>query len=197
MKRDFKILMLIALAAFQMKVISSKPCGLENLVSDTLVLDQSDFVKSEIDFEEADAGKKLTFMGWMKLTDEEKREHPLFRIRVIPNDGEEDVAPALENLIRADYNNSGDDTKLNIRYFRDAENEETETNTVTLPLNEWFHWAVSFDYEKGKINFSLKGKDTSVNEELDVNFQDFFLRQKMEVDVGCFPTDFEDDDGKA
>lgn len=95
-----------------------------------------------------------------------------------------------------DYNNTADEGSVGVIVANGETEFVQDTIAATLPIGEYFHWAVSLDYEKGFATFAFSGKDLNSTKTLTVNFPEFKLREKLEIDVGCIPTDFENDEGK-
>jgi hypothetical protein len=80
---------------------------------------------------------------------------------------------------------------LKLKFADKPNGNTTEEETHTLALNEWVFWSFSLDYENNSAKFHFSDKNNSINKVYPLNDKDISLREHFEIDLGCFPTDFE------
>lgn len=156
--------------------LTARNCGSNTILGPETVLDQTDFVKATVDLGEPQNGQKLTLLGYFQLDDEEQRVHPLLRVRVVQQ-ADEQEEPTLRELIAMDYNNTADQGKVGVIVANGETEFLQEEIDANIPIGEYFHWAVSLDYEKGFATFAFFGKDLNASRTLTVNFPEFQLRE--------------------
>ncbi len=170
---------------------STKPCGLITLFNDNFTLNQTNFLLAQENMQTENNGSAMSVSGWISIDDNNNREHPLLKLKFIPNENETNPPQSLSNFAIVSYDNTNaNEPFLNIQI---AENENSRIvikENVTLPTNTWLFIAISFDYSKDIFNFYLEGRNgpnlIQVLKSSPVSYPSFFIRQRFELDVGCF-----------
>ncbi len=177
-----------------MMYLRAQSCGISQIITKETELDRSDFIVAEQIYPEDENGTALSVYGWIQLTDEDQRDHPLFRLKFIPN-VEEEAAVTFENVFSVSYDNTDEEnSQLKFKFAKTSEEFGEETEAIKLPLNKWLFWAVSFDYSQKVMKFHITGADVSTNKTFETDFEGFKVQKKLLMDLGCFPTEEANED---
>ena len=168
MMKEARIHVLL-IAAWLTVLSNAQPCGVTQFITKETPLDRSDFIVAEQEFPENENGAALSAYGWIQLTDDAKRDHPIFKLKFLANEDAE--APAtFENVFSYSYDNSADSPVLKFKYARTGAEFGEGSEPFEMPLSKWLFWAVSFDYAAKKMKFAMRGAGASVAKEFETDF---------------------------
>ncbi len=101
-------------------------------------------------------------------------------------------------MVRVTYDNSDlNSTHLKIKFAENKDSHREVKESVELKKDQWLFWSVSFDYGQNIAIFHFSSPDFNIKKEYSLNFESFFVRQKFELDLGCFPVETIKDNEKV
>ena len=89
----------------------------------------------------------MTFYGWFFLEDETNKVHPLYKLKILPNNIETNFSQTYNNIISLSYDNTDpNQSKLVIEVAENETSTKVTEESINLPLNTWLFIGVTFDY---------------------------------------------------
>ena len=166
-----------------------KPCGFINIFKNELILNQTGILLAKEEIATKNNGNEFSFFGWIEMTDEKKRNHPLIKLNFSPENNEDEKS----NFFLLSFNDEIENEEfLEIKIY-DEKKIILEKEKIILPKNTYLFYLISFDYKKNLFFISISGKNGSINFEFKKNFnvfsENFEIGNKFDIDIGCFTDD--------
>ena len=183
----------LLVAVMLIGLAGTSPCGIVNIVKEPKNLDNNTYIKAQETFTSQFNGRAITIYGWVMFKEEAEGSQPLLELRVLPNDNERgNDIPATFDPFATVYITKLEQGKseLSIKIAETAQDYRTVTVPIIIIKDKWIFFAYSADYSVDSVVvFMSDYSDINLYREVKVNYKEFSLRKRLEIDIGCAPDD--------